>query len=82
MKDEMFDVVEVGVREDGPAAWGAQIRIPAGAMWRHGTEGEFQKAGREMEAWITLTGSVIDMIYEDESGRMVRERYIGVDMDE
>ena len=53
------------VREDGPDAWGCQIKIPAGGAYRWGSNGTWYRgeAQHSKHIWLTQVGTVLDVVY-------------------
>ena len=54
----------VFIRDDGPDAWGYQVKIPAGSYYRRGNWEQWQQAPQEHNEylWLTVHGSVVDVI--------------------
>ena len=57
--------INAPVREDGPDAWGCQIKVPAGGAYRWDSTGAWLQGDEHHSKyiWITHVGTVVDVIY-------------------
>lgn len=77
--------ITLGVRESGPAAWGASIKIEKGSLyrWLPVKEGDHTWHFATEKKYLTVcnVGSKVDVIFIDENDSITWKRYIAVDID-
>lgn len=63
---------EVGVREDGPDAWGASVQVPPDSFVRRigydGRKSNWEFVTEEKTVWLTLAGSQVELVHIKPNG--------------
>lgn len=63
----------VPVREDGPEAWGYQIKVPAGGWYSRSGGTHWKQVESTTYVWLEYEGSTLDVIYIGQGGKPVWE---------